>query len=146
MDRATELKQHLTVIDSAIREAASACGRDPESIQLLAVSKTKPSSDIQMLHALGQRSFGENYVQGKDWKAVKAAKKEETNRRRKSIAMRLDSWRGERLKEAKAKVASMAQADEEARAREEDREAVLRYKKNMQLSKLQDDFTSNFVL
>jgi len=63
MDRATELKQHLTVIDSAIREAASACGRDSESIQLLAVSKTKPSSDIQMLHALGQRSFGENYVQ-----------------------------------------------------------------------------------
>lgn len=63
MDRATELKQHLTVIDTAIREAASACGRDPESIQLLAVSKTKPSSDIQMLHTLGQRSFGENYVQ-----------------------------------------------------------------------------------
>ena len=63
MDRATELKQHLTVIDTAIREAASACGRDPESLQLLAVSKTKPSSDIQMLHALGQRSFGENYVQ-----------------------------------------------------------------------------------
>ena len=63
MDRAIELKQHLTVIDTAIREAASACGRDPESIQLLAVSKTKPSSDIQMLHALGQRSFGENYVQ-----------------------------------------------------------------------------------
>ena len=63
MDRATELKQHLTVIDTAIREAASACGREPESIQLLAVSKTKPSSDIQMLHALGQRSFGENYVQ-----------------------------------------------------------------------------------
>ena len=63
MDRATELKQHLTVIDTAIPEASSACGRDPESIQLLAVSKTKPSSDIQMLHALGQRSFGENYVQ-----------------------------------------------------------------------------------
>ena len=63
MNRASELKQHLTVIDTAIREAASACGWDPESIQLLAVSKTKPSSDIQMLHALGQRSFGENYVQ-----------------------------------------------------------------------------------
>ena len=63
MDRATELKQHLTVIDTAIREAAITCGRNPESIQLLAVSKTKPSSDIQMLHALGQRSFGENYVQ-----------------------------------------------------------------------------------
>ena len=63
MDRATELKQHLAEIDTAIREAASNCGRNPESIQLLAVSKTKPSSDIQMLHALGQRCFGENYVQ-----------------------------------------------------------------------------------
>ena len=63
MDRATELKQHLTVIDTTIREAASTYRRDPESIQLLAVCKTKPSSDIQMLHALGQRSFGENYVQ-----------------------------------------------------------------------------------
>jgi pyridoxal phosphate enzyme (YggS family) len=63
MDRATQLKQHLTVIDNAIREAASNCERNPESIQLLAVSKTKPSSDIQILHALGQRCFGENYVQ-----------------------------------------------------------------------------------
>lgn len=63
MDRATELKQYLTVIDTTIREAASGCGRDPESVQLLAVSKTKPSSDIQTLHALGQRCFGENYVQ-----------------------------------------------------------------------------------
>ncbi|MFT3903822.1 MAG: YggS family pyridoxal phosphate-dependent enzyme [Niabella sp.] len=30
---------------------------------LVAVSKTKPSSDIQALYDLGQRDFGENYVQ-----------------------------------------------------------------------------------
>lgn len=30
---------------------------------LVAVSKTKPASDIQELYALGQRDFGENYVQ-----------------------------------------------------------------------------------
>ena len=30
---------------------------------LVAVSKTKPSSDIQALYNLGQRDFGENYVQ-----------------------------------------------------------------------------------
>lgn len=30
---------------------------------LVAVSKTKPESDIQELYALGQRDFGENYVQ-----------------------------------------------------------------------------------
>jgi len=31
--------------------------------QLVAVSKTKPAEDIQALYALGQRDFGENYVQ-----------------------------------------------------------------------------------
>jgi len=31
--------------------------------KLVAVSKTKPSSDIQELYDLGQRHFGENYVQ-----------------------------------------------------------------------------------
>ena len=30
---------------------------------LVAVSKTKPASDIQELYDLGQRDFGENYVQ-----------------------------------------------------------------------------------
>jgi pyridoxal phosphate enzyme (YggS family) len=30
---------------------------------LIAVSKTKPSEDIEELYALGQRDFGENYVQ-----------------------------------------------------------------------------------
>jgi len=30
---------------------------------LIAVSKTKPASDIEALYALGQRDFGENYVQ-----------------------------------------------------------------------------------
>ena len=32
-------------------------------VTLVAVSKTKPISDIQELYALGQRDFGENYVQ-----------------------------------------------------------------------------------
>ncbi len=32
-------------------------------VQLIAVSKTKPNSDIEELYALGQRDFGENYVQ-----------------------------------------------------------------------------------
>lgn len=34
-----------------------------KNVQLVAVSKTKPNEDIQALYALGQRSFGENYVQ-----------------------------------------------------------------------------------
>jgi pyridoxal phosphate enzyme (YggS family) len=31
--------------------------------ELIAVSKTKPASDIQELYEMGQRNFGENYVQ-----------------------------------------------------------------------------------
>jgi len=35
----------------------------PKGVQLVAVSKTKPVEDIRALYALGQRDFGENYVQ-----------------------------------------------------------------------------------
>jgi len=34
-----------------------------KNVQLVAVSKTKPNEDIEALYALGQRNFGENYVQ-----------------------------------------------------------------------------------
>ena len=34
-----------------------------QQVTLVAVSKTKPESDIQELYDLGQRDFGENYVQ-----------------------------------------------------------------------------------
>lgn len=36
---------------------------DPQKVTLVAVSKTKPVADIQALYDLGQRDFGENYVQ-----------------------------------------------------------------------------------
>jgi pyridoxal phosphate enzyme (YggS family) len=36
---------------------------DEKNVTLVAVSKTKPVEDIKALYALGQRAFGENYVQ-----------------------------------------------------------------------------------
>ncbi|MGB3007224.1 MAG: YggS family pyridoxal phosphate-dependent enzyme, partial [Chitinophagaceae bacterium] len=36
---------------------------DFKNVTLVAVSKTKPVEDIQELYNLGQRDFGENYVQ-----------------------------------------------------------------------------------
>lgn len=36
---------------------------DPAGVKLIAVSKTKPSEDLLALYELGQRDFGENYVQ-----------------------------------------------------------------------------------
>ena len=46
-----------------IARAAAATGRPPDSIGLVAVSKTFPPSAIRAVYALGQRAFGENYVQ-----------------------------------------------------------------------------------
>jgi PLP dependent protein len=46
-------------IDAALRAA----NREPGSVRLLAVSKTFPPAAIRAVYALGQRAFGENYVQ-----------------------------------------------------------------------------------
>jgi PLP dependent protein len=46
-----------------IDAAAVAAGRRGDEVTLLAVSKTFPSAAVRAVHALGQRSFGENYVQ-----------------------------------------------------------------------------------
>lgn len=46
-----------------IREAARASGRSADEITLLAVSKTKPASDVLAAYHAGQRAFGENYLQ-----------------------------------------------------------------------------------
>lgn len=45
-----------------IAAACRAAGRRVEAVQLLAVSKRKPVAAIRELHELGQRAFGENYV------------------------------------------------------------------------------------
>lgn len=57
------IKQNLVNVRSHIDIAAQQCGRSPEEITLLAVSKTKPVSDIEKAIACGQTEFGENYVQ-----------------------------------------------------------------------------------
>jgi pyridoxal phosphate enzyme (YggS family) len=54
---------NIAHINKQIEQAAHACKRDPNLIQLLAVSKTKPVSDIISAYECGHRSFGENYVQ-----------------------------------------------------------------------------------
>src|SRR5262245_24798805 len=46
-----------------IARAAQASGRDPNSVRLVAVSKTFPVDAVRAVHSLGQRDFGENYVQ-----------------------------------------------------------------------------------
>ncbi|PKH05015.1 YggS family pyridoxal phosphate-dependent enzyme [Moritella sp. Urea-trap-13] len=55
----TRLQQVLTQIDNA---ASTSCKKRSE-INLLAVSKTKPVEQVMTVYALGQRKFGENYLQ-----------------------------------------------------------------------------------
>src|SRR5580700_1576153 len=51
---------HMTITIAAYRGLLDRLGA---GVQLVAVSKTKPAVDILALYALGQRDFGENYVQ-----------------------------------------------------------------------------------
>ena len=48
----------LERIETALADA----GRPPESVHLLAVSKTRPAEAVAQLAQLGQTAFGENYV------------------------------------------------------------------------------------
>jgi pyridoxal phosphate enzyme (YggS family) len=51
------------VIRERIQNAATACGRGQEEIQLVAVSKTKPKEMVIEAFEAGVTIFGENYVQ-----------------------------------------------------------------------------------
>lgn len=42
---------------------AANCGRDPDSVQLLAVSKTRSADELRQAIEAGLRAFGENYLQ-----------------------------------------------------------------------------------
>ncbi|WP_349975944.1 YggS family pyridoxal phosphate-dependent enzyme [Pseudomonas sp. WHRI 8519] len=57
------IADNLRALAARIDSAAKAAGRDPASLKLLAVSKTKPASAIRELHAAGVCDFGENYLQ-----------------------------------------------------------------------------------
>ncbi|WP_028201993.1 YggS family pyridoxal phosphate-dependent enzyme [Paraburkholderia nodosa] len=59
----TDLSHNLEAVRERIAAAARNAGRDPQSVELLAVSKTFPAQDVRAAHAAGQRAFGENYVQ-----------------------------------------------------------------------------------
>ena len=47
-------------VRSRIARAAEASGRKPDSVRLVAVSKTFPAEAVRAIHSLGQRDFGEN--------------------------------------------------------------------------------------
>src|SRR5690242_15368709 len=60
---ALESPARLAAVKAAIEAACRDCGRDPASVNLIAVSKTFDVEAIEPVIAAGQRVFGENRVQ-----------------------------------------------------------------------------------
>jgi hypothetical protein len=57
------IAENLATIREKIAAACARAERDPETVTLVAVSKTKPAEAVREALAAGQRVFGENYVQ-----------------------------------------------------------------------------------
>ncbi|RBO85937.1 YggS family pyridoxal phosphate-dependent enzyme [Marinomonas aquiplantarum] len=63
LSHADQVTQNLSQVRQQVEQLAIDAGRDQASVRILAVSKTKPLTDIQAAYQSGQRAFGENYVQ-----------------------------------------------------------------------------------
>jgi PLP dependent protein len=59
----TLIAENITRVRAQILAACQAAGRAPDSVQLLAVSKTWGADAVRQAHAAGQTAFGENYIQ-----------------------------------------------------------------------------------
>lgn len=63
MSRGQELAANLTATHERIARACDAAGRDPGALTLIVVTKTWPTSDIEILLDLGVRDIGESKEQ-----------------------------------------------------------------------------------
>jgi pyridoxal phosphate enzyme (YggS family) len=59
----TPIAENLQTVHERIGRACAAAGRNPDSVRLLAVSKTFDADAVRQAHAAGQTAFGENYIQ-----------------------------------------------------------------------------------
>ena len=67
-----DFKQNIAAVQARITAACLRSGRDPASVRLLPVSKTKPESSLRLAHAAGCTLLGENKVQEayRKWEAM----------------------------------------------------------------------------
>ncbi len=59
----TTISKALQAVQTRILRAATQCGRAPDSIHLIAVSKKVQAEALRSAFEAGQRTFGESYVQ-----------------------------------------------------------------------------------
>lgn len=61
--RIEEIQENLRQLQEEIVNEATTAGRKAEEVQLIAVSKTYPFTDVEIANGLGCQDFGENRVQ-----------------------------------------------------------------------------------
>ncbi|HSQ00963.1 MAG TPA: YggS family pyridoxal phosphate-dependent enzyme [Candidatus Dormibacteraeota bacterium] len=59
----SEIAANLNAVRARIARAATRAGRDPQTVRLIAVSKTKSADAVRAAIAAGATDIGENYVQ-----------------------------------------------------------------------------------
>jgi pyridoxal phosphate enzyme (YggS family) len=57
------IAERLAKVTARLQHAALAAGRSADAVRLVAVSKTQAPEALAQAYALGQRAFGENYLQ-----------------------------------------------------------------------------------
>ncbi|MNY86348.1 hypothetical protein D3C78_25520 [compost metagenome] len=67
-----DLQRNLAAVRARIDAACRRCDRDPATVRLLPVSKTKPEESLRLAYAAGCRLLGENKVQEahQKWEAL----------------------------------------------------------------------------
>lgn len=63
MSRSEEVARAVAAVRERIARAAERAGRDPATVTLVAVTKTRPAEDLLLAFEVGIRHFGENRVQ-----------------------------------------------------------------------------------
>ncbi len=59
----SSIADNLGTVTRRIQKATLKAGREPGSVRLMAVSKTRSASDLRAAYEAGQKAFGENYLQ-----------------------------------------------------------------------------------
>src|SRR6185503_5724419 len=72
-ERRAELAGRLAAVRERIAAACAAAGRDPDRVELMAVTKTVPAADVATLLDLGLTLFGENRAQEAGAKVAEVA-------------------------------------------------------------------------
>ncbi|HHX20052.1 MAG TPA: YggS family pyridoxal phosphate-dependent enzyme [Clostridiaceae bacterium] len=72
-ERTDFIRQNIERVRERLVKAANTSGRDPADVQLIAISKNFPVSDLEKAYRCGQISFGENRVQELQQKWIESA-------------------------------------------------------------------------